>query len=207
MPLAANALVSLETAKAFLNLSGSVDDPAVEVAINRASDRCERYCGRRLVRATYANRRYVAPLGRDLYLGDVPVDTSAPVTVSVNGVAQTVWRSEADGDPANADVIVAPDPQETRLAPYKLVRPGGWLVSTRHPYTVVVSYTGGFSQIPEDLQLACLYVIQRYWRDQQKQLADVTTVTLPSGSVTLLDVVLPREARAILDAYRATVLA
>lgn len=207
MPLAANALVDLATAKAFLNVVGAADDAKLETAINRASDRCERYLGRRIKQTTYANRRYPAPLGQDLYLDHVPIDTTAAVTVSIDGVAQTVWRTEADGDPATKDIIVAPDSGESRLAPYKLVRTAGWPSSPSNPWNVLLSYTGGFATVPEDLQLACLYIVQRYWRDQQKQLADVTTVTLPSGNITLLDTVLPREARAILDLYRRTVLA
>jgi len=50
-------------------------------------------------------------------------------------------------------------------------------------------------------------VVQKLWRDQQKQLAEVSTVSMPSGSVTLFDTVLPRRALWLLGAYRELLVA
>jgi len=209
MPLQTNAIVTLAEAKAFLNISGTATDALLETVITGASDAWEKELNRPVKEAIYAALRLRAPQGPTLYLRATPVNTASPVTVSLAGTVQTVWKAEADGDPANFDVLLMSDVPEGPLGVRNhLYRAGGWngavggpLVSG-HPYTVLLTYTGGFNPVPQDLKDAVLYVIQKLFRDRQRQLADVQTVTLPSGSITLLDISMPRWALRTLDKYR-----
>lgn len=206
MSLQANALVGLATTKEALATVGSSQDTVIEAVINRASDFCERYCNRELKERSYTTLRqeaqrtvrlYPRNPASGLYAGS-PIKTSATVTVSLNGTALTVWRAEADGDPEDFDVIVRGD---------HLYRAEGWGSSSdKRPDPAVLSYTGGLSPVPGDLIDACLLVIQKLFRDQTKQVAEVVSVNTPTGGMTLLDTVIPRRARAALDAYRVIAL-
>jgi hypothetical protein len=207
VPLAANALVSLETAKDFLRLTGDSDDARLEALINRASYLCETWCCRPLKQKTLTNVRMIGPCTCRLPLLAVPVKTDAAVTVSVDAVGQTVWRTEADGDPGTFDVILASYHPEGVRGPDHLYRAAGWAGGAAQPYNVVLTYTGGFATVPDDVQQGCLYIVQRLFRDLQKQLTDVVTVSTAAGGVTLVDTALPRVVEIILTPYRLAAVA
>jgi len=203
MALQTNAIVSRAEAKSFLTLRGETNDPLVEDVINAASDLCENELNRRIVKAVYANLRVIGPAGPKLYLGASPIDIIAPLTVKVGEIAQTVWKQESDGNPADFNVLVASDVPESPLGVRThLYRVGGWGAGNGQPYNVLVSYTGGFNPVPSDLKDAVLYVVQKLYRDRVRQLTDVQTVTAPSGSITIFDIPMPRTARLIFDKYR-----
>lgn len=202
MPLDANALVDLITAKTFLVIPGTADDAMIELLINRASDLCEAWCHRSFKERALSNMRLVGPGASRLPLRAVPIQTSAAVTVTVDGIAQTVWRTEADGDPADFDVMVASFDPEAGRGPDHLYRSLGWGPTRQlNPYNVLLSYTGGFAAIPADVQQAGLYVVQKLFRDHKRQLAEVAQVSGPFGSVSVLDNALPRMARLLLGPY------
>jgi|FLYL01.1.fsa_nt_gi hypothetical protein len=197
------ALLEIAEARAWLGASPA-DDPLVQAAIDAATELLEgpAGCNRPLRRATYTDLRLVGPWGRRLYLRAAPVDVAAVITLTVDGVAQTVWRTEADGARDTFDVWVAgDDPWDTLGRANHLYRQVGWR-SAGDPWNVRLSYRGGFDPVPDDLREAALYVVQKFVRDAQKGLADVSTVTLPSGSITLLDIPMPRTARLALMRYR-----
>lgn len=191
---ATTALVDLPGAKAFLLIPGAENDALIEAAINVASAACEKYC-ERLFRERTVTERVEGRCGEKLPLYAVPIKASAAVSVTVDGVVQTVWRSESDGSPADFDVIARP---------YFLHRVIGWRPATSNPYNVLLSYTGGYpaNAIPAEVQQACLYVVQKVFRDGQRQLAEVAQVNTPMGGVTLLDNALPRMARMLLGPYQ-----
>lgn len=208
MALPANAIVSLAEAKDFLNIKSAEQDALLETVIQGATAAWENELNRPVKEATYTNLRLIGPQGPKLYLRGTPVKTSDPLTVSLRGTAQTVWKTEADGNPNDFDVLLMGDiPEHPLGVRTHLYRAGGWNgaptnVWSGHPYTVLVTYTGGFNPVPQDLKDAVLYVVQKLFRDRQKQLTDVQTVTLPSGSITLFDIALPRWALMVLNKYR-----
>lgn len=204
MPLKANALVTVEEAKSWLNVTGATDDAKLEDEINRASEALEAYCNRPLKKATYTNVRLMGGARPTLYLKAVPIDVAAALTISVDAVVQTVWKTEADGDPALKDVIVGSDDHTTLLGQQNhLWRGPGWgCPSYSNPYNVLLTYTGGLGTTPDDLKGAAFYVIQKLWRDRTKGLTDVTTISGPSGSINILDIAMPRWARQALDRFR-----
>lgn len=204
MALQANALVSAAEAKSFLNIQGTSSDALLDSVINAASDMIEKELNRPVKEASYTGVRLIGPKGPKLYLRASPINISQTFTVKMNETTQTVWKQESDGDPANFDVLVGTDAPEGPLGLRNhLYRASGWEASSNgHPYNVLVTYTGGYATVPTDLKDAALYVIQKLFRDRQKQLADVQTVTHPSGAITMFDLVLPRLALRLFNQYR-----
>jgi hypothetical protein len=153
----------------------------------------EHYCDR-FFRERTVTERVEGVCATKLYLSAVPLKATDPVTVSVDDVAQTVWRSEADGLQSAFDVIARPD---------HLYRRSGWHPLT-DPYNVLRTYTGGYAAaaIPASVKEGCLYMVQKLFRDSKRQLAEVTQVNTPMGGVTILDNAMPRVARMLLDPYR-----
>ena len=201
MALDANALVTLQVAKDFLKLTGSADDAVLELLINRASDAAEAFCRRPLKEKMLTNVRMVGPCHPRLPLLAVPVKTSATVSVTLDGTALTVWKTEADGDPADFDAMLASFHPEGSRGPDHLYRAAGWFGGSVQPYNVLLSYTGGFASVPDDLQQACLYLVQRLFRDYQKQITDVVSVQTAAGGIQLLDTAMPRVCELLLAPY------
>ena len=204
MALPANALVTVAAVKNFIAPGGmgDTDTPRLEEVIGRVSTAVERHCNRPLKAATYTGLRLKGPFCAEFFLRHTPIDPAQAVTVTINGVAQTVWRSESDGDPALKDVTVARSCEDPTFTPDHLYRSCGWFGGWGNPYNVVVGYTGGFAAVPLDLEEAALEIVKKVWNDQSKGLQDVTAVTLPSGGVTLFDAPFPRRALQLLERYR-----
>src|SRR5262245_4895842 len=202
MPLATNALVTLAEAKEYLRIATSESDAKLENAINRASGLIEAYCNRPLKEATYTDIRLPGICGPKFYLPATPINIAQTLTVTVNELTQTVWKQESDGDPSTFDVIVSGDNPHALLGQRNhLWRSCGWASSKMHPYNVKLTYTGGLATVPADLKEAALLIVQKFFRDMDKQLADVATITLPSGNVQMYDTVFPRRALALLTPY------
>jgi hypothetical protein len=117
-------------------------------------------------------------------------------------VSQTVWRSEADGDPIDFDVTVRSSVPGSPWCPDQLHRNLGWEGAGVRDQPIVLSYTGGFTVAPDSVREACLLVVQKVYRDGARQQADVATVSTPGGAMTLYDSFIPRRAQQILDAHR-----
>ena len=201
MALDPNALVDLATAKGFVIVTGDASNGAIEAAINAATLTVEDYCNRWFKERTVTAERVEGPCAVHLWLRAVPLKASAAVTVTVDAVAQTVWKQEADGLPSAFDVIARQD---------HLYRRAGWAPGSGDPYNVLLTYTGGYAAaaIPAPVKQACLYVIQKLFRDSQRQLAEVAQVNTPMGGISLIDNAgLPRMARALLDPFRLRVFA
>src|SRR6266545_3630143 len=109
MALDANALVALATAKSFLIVTGSEHDALIEETINAASAAVEDYCKRPFKKRAVVAERAEGFWGQKLYLRVTPLDATAAVTVTVNEVVETVWRSEADGQQSSFQIIARPD--------------------------------------------------------------------------------------------------
>lgn len=203
MAVAANALLTLADAKSYLTIVGTGDDAKLEIIINRMADVIEGYCNRPLKEAAYA-LRLRGPDSTRLRPRAWPINITATLTIKKDGTVQTIWKQESDGNPGDFDVIVGSDfPELSTGQRDHLYRSSGWKpTAASNPYDVLLTFTGGFAVIPDDLQEAACLVLQKLWRDQQKQLAEITAVTLQSGSITLFDTVMPRRALFLLAPYR-----
>lgn len=207
--LQANALVDPTDAQVagFLKLTGAANLDTVTTLINRASDYCEGYCDRPLKQQTFTAIRFPAQCAPNLRPLATPIKVADPVSLSVDGVdgvvALTVWKAEADGDPALKDVIIGCD---TPGVPTFFYRACGWRGST--PFPILATFTGGLATIPGDLQQACLLVAQTLQR-QEKGASEVQSYGPGpvSQSVTYrADSLIPMWSKQVLDRYRVVPL-
>lgn len=228
--MATQDLVTVPEAKAFLNKVAAADDPKVAALITRASNIIETLTQRPLAWRAFTNLRLTGPRSRKFYPTVWPIDVTQSITIALDGIAQTIWRTEADGDPDQKDVVVcSDDPFDTRMgaqnhffrwATWESALSWGWeagrysrdVVGPGLPFgqnRLLLSYTGGYKPIPEDLKQACCYLVQKLWRDQDRQLAGVATMSAPaSGAVSYVppaDPPVPRETWLLIAPYRRLV--
>ncbi len=207
-------LVTLEEAREFLR-TGSDTDGRVVALITRASLWLEQLAQRPLAARVFTDVRLWAKTPQRVSLPAWPLDPTAAVTLSLGGTAQTVWRKEADGDPETFDVVVcSDDPWDERfgLRNY-LFRSAGWTTgltsgwdtqADRSPQ-IRLTYTGGYAtaSAPADLKQACLYLLQKLWRDADQQRTGLTVVALPSGGSTVIpDPTIPPEVLTLIGPYQ-----
>lgn len=204
MPLHANALATLDEVKAYLNHTGDAQDPQIEAAINKASDYLESKLGPLKVR-TKTWRLPGREHGCRLYAPIVPIDVTADITLSIDGVAQTVWRSMIDDPVTGKDVVVVSSVPESPLCPDQFHRVGGWNSSTGEPEPIVLTMTGGFANaaaVPGRFLEAFQLIVAKLFRDEIQQNPDTISVATPGGIFTRIDTDIPRRAREIIESDR-----
>jgi len=223
----ATDLVTVKEAKDFLTLTGDEKDALVADLVARASSWIEALASRPLKERQYTDLRLPARNGFHLYPPAWPIATDKTVTVYLDSTLQTIWRTEADGDPATFDVVVAGSaPWDERLGRANtLYRALGWGLNAPrlwdpspyppdwsplnwpNPYRIRLTYVGGYRAVPPDLQQACLYLVQKMFRDTDKQQTGMTTISLPTGgSITVPDPSVPKEVLSLVAPYRRFVL-
>jgi hypothetical protein len=221
--MAAEDLISLAEAKTWLKISGTADDTKIATLITRASQWCEQITRRTLKSRAVTNLRMTGPRSTKLYVPLWPIDTAQAVTIKLDEVSQTVWRTESDGDVDGKDVVCASDdPWDERFGKLNhFYRAAGWQSGYWWAWPgrvrgaqygqnrLLLSYTGGYATVPEDLRQACLYIVQQLWRHQEKQETGVTAITFPAGGTITMPErqAVPVEAREILSLYARPVMA
>lgn len=207
MPLLSYALVTMADAALFLKLGNpaltAAETDLVTDLINRATDHCEWYTNRPLKSRAFTDLRFPAQCDPVLRVRATPITTSAAVTITVDTTVQTVWRTEADGDPALKNVIVGADvPGE----PSHFWRGTGWCAgSSSNPYPIKMTYTGGLDPIPGHLRDAALLVVESLYRSQEKKTGDHVQAFGPgpvTPSVTYRVELIPMRSKLVLDSYR-----
>jgi hypothetical protein len=192
MALSSIALVTMVEARAALGMpSDASDDVNVEQVVNAASALAETvYCSRPLKARAYTNVRIAGPCHEKLYplIADcdqqlaAPIDTAATVTIILGGTAQTLWKSEADGDPDAKDVAVFRD---------YFYRSGGWSTTSGFPSgvprNVLLSYTGGLNPVPDDLKEATLELVQKLYPLLIQGRMDMASFSTAGGSVQTVE--------------------
>jgi hypothetical protein len=201
VPLSAIALATLDEAKAYLNQTGDAQDPQIEAAVNKASDYLESKLGPLKVR-TKTWRLPGREHGCRLYAPIAPIDVTADITITIDGVAQTVWKSLVDDPVAGKDVVVVSSAPESSLCPDQFHRVGGWNSTTGEPEPIVLTYTGGFANaaaLPGRFLEAFQLVLAKFFKDEIHQNPDTISFSGPGGTFTRIDSEIPRRAREILD--------
>ena len=120
-------LVTLDELKMYLKITGTEEDYRLEQIRSAAEAEVKRYCRRQFEYGTYTEE--TETIGGVVWLTETPVESVSEVKTP-EGAILTVYRLE----------------KETGV------------VALQQNYTgpVIVSYTGGLSEIPNDLKLAGL---------------------------------------------------
>lgn len=148
MPLAANALTTLEAVKADLRITHADDDVWLTRMINRLSTSAERYCGRPFGRA----EDVVEDVRQDgqsrwLYLRRMPIESVASVELAAGGtVAASEYRLAERGTEEIGALVLKSGTWPT--APLYASNPTR-VYPDEDDVTATVTYTGGYV-LPKD---------------------------------------------------------
>lgn len=217
--MAVEDLVIQAEAQTFVK-AATGDLAKIDTLVTRASQILEALTGRRLKKRVFTDFRFPGPHSRRWDPPAWPIDVASAITIKVDETSQTVWRTEVDGDPALKDVVVGSEAGGAderlglnshfwRWAGWESALAWGWEGTgsfrgrVKQPYNVLITYSGGFTTVPEDLKQACLYLVQRLWRDLDKQASGVTSINVGGGSVTIPETGIPKETRELLAPYMA----
>ncbi|WP_141434387.1 head-tail connector protein [Bacillus sp. 03113] len=177
MPVASNALTTLESVKNYLKIGTeqTSEDSMLEGLINSASSAIENYCERKFKEQTYIDEEYDGGGSKYLHLKQYPVKEIISVAI----------------DETSLDV-----------ADYKVKKSNGTLIRKNSVWpegdiNILVSYIAGFSEIPNDLELACKHLVMSYFKSD---IASFST-TFQEGFVFRPEA-LPSQVKALVGPYK-----
>lgn len=175
MPLAANALTTLEGVKSYLKIIDDSDNLLLEDLINASSSTIENFCKRKFKEQAYVDEEFDGTGKYYLLLDQYPVKSIESVTV--------------DGE-----IIVPTD--------YKVKKRNGILLKSNGVWptgeiNINVSYTAGYTDIPYDLDLACKHLVMSYFK------SDVASFsTAFQDGMVFRPEALPAQVKALLSPYK-----
>ena len=150
------AIISTAEYKAYAGITDSDWDTRLGVLIPAVQASLERYCGRVFEEATYTDEKYSGNGEQSLWLKNTPVTAvSAVKTVDSDDTTTTLdsgdYRFTAEGQlfRFDADSNAAWDGVDSGVS-FGRTRSVVW--SDAAPDNVQVTYTGGFSTVPDDLK-------------------------------------------------------
>ena len=201
MPLNANALATLDEVKAYLNHTGDAQDPQLEAAINKASA----YLEGRLGPLKERTQTWTLPArehGCRLYAPIRPIKVSELITITIDGVLQSVWRTATDDPKEGKDVEVCSSVPGSPLCPDQFHRIAGWTSSGQQAEPISLTFTGGFANaaaLPGQFLEAFQLIVAKFFKDEIHQNPDTISYATAAGTFTRIDSDIPRRAQQILD--------
>lgn len=177
--------MTLSQAKDYLSIASgdTTKDSWVEMLINSASDLIERHCSRSFKSASYTH--YFDGHGtNEIVLSQYPVSNVTSVKVD----SLRVFGSD------------------TALASTSFQAMEGGILrlhDTRFPegsQVVKVEYTAGYTTVPGDLQIACLFLVEWVFRTQNDRRLGRTSVSKGQEAVTNIPGI-PRDVEMILEPF------
>jgi hypothetical protein len=189
MSLVTYALVTVQNAKDFLGVSDNADDGRLEMYINMATDFIENYCQRRFKTGNYVDEVYSGDGSDSLVLKNYPITALT-----------SIQKNTAYNNSSNWETVSTEDYFYDSLS--GVVENIGRFTIGRNNFKI--TYAGGYTTIPYDLQYACMVIVEAMYR--KKKSGGVISESLGDHSVTYAQyssvVAGDPEAQAILDKYR-----
>jgi len=170
-------LTSLATLKTYIN-TGSSNDVLLQQLLTSASVAIESYCSRDFISKAYV-QTFDGTGGKALVLPNFPI--AAVASVTIDGLAiPAASNFTSPGYYFNENMIML----------------NGY-VFTKNWGNVVISYTAGYTVIPDDLIQACCGTVQYWLNDRQRggetsrsmggQTINYSTKDMPDWVKTILD--------------------
>ena len=187
-------LITLEEYKESKGLSSVKDDYRLETLIGSVSQLVKTYCGNSLVDYYSTNKVETFSIDWDTHLVQltespvnsvVSVETRDTVSASYTTLGSTEYYLDAATD---SIVYVRAGSNNYRNWP-------------RGPGAVKVTYTAGYADTPADLKLACIDLVQYYYKEehtQRRTLAGATIENQGSGDGRGF----PDHIKRVLDMYK-----
>ncbi len=179
MPLAENALTTLEAVKSYLNIdwSQTVDDEKLEGLINACSTAIEDYCKRKFKEQTLTEE-YDGTGNKYLLLDQYPVKSITSVAID--------------------DITIDPTGYKINKKTGNLIRKNSYWV--KGDINITVTYTAGLTEIPAPLELACKHFVMSFFK------ADVASFsTTFSDGFVFKPEALPAQVKALVTPYKKVV--
>lgn len=179
MPLAENALTTLEAVKSYLKIpiGTTVDDDTLEDLINACSSAIEDYCERKFKEQTFTEE-YDGTGTRYLLLQQYPVNAVNAVSVD--------------------DIFLDPSEFKANKSFGKLIRMKS--IWPRGDINIAVTYTAGLSEIPASLELACKHFVMSFYKTD---VASFST-TFTDGFVFRADS-MPSQVKMLIQPYKKVI--
>jgi phage gp36-like protein len=175
-------LTTLAILKTYIN-NGSSNDTLLQQLLTSASVAIESYCNRDFVSKAYT-KTFDGSGGNALVLPDYPITAVASVTV--NG--QTI--------PAAASVTgTGYSFSENTIVLNGYIFTRGWA-------NITVTYTAGYTTIPDDLVQACCGTVQYWLNDRQR--GGETSRSMGGQTITYSTEDMPKWVKTILNQRKRT---
>jgi hypothetical protein len=164
--MALTTLSGVNAYKGWTTGSDTTRDAQVTTMIDGISTRFETYCDRKFNSATYT-QYYDSDGSTHLYLDQYPITT-------ISGIwNDTAWTWDST-------TLISG-------TTYRIVDNQG-VVFRYGPasgsQSIKITYTAGYTTIPDDLVEACSQEVSDLWKDSTKSTGTLKSKTLPDGSVT-----------------------
>ena len=191
MSLKPNALTTLATAKSHLSISPSdaLQDVRIELMINAASEKIERYTNRILVSQGTITELQHGRRENILLLKQWPI-----IAISAVSIDYTAAHTAPANVLAASDYAISDDLNSVLLINQTF--PVGF-------NNIKVSYTAGYTVVPSDLELACLWLVEWYYLMRTRGDMGRTTISKGGESVGVLEK-MPTMIAEMLEFYKRT---
>lgn len=199
-------LITLDQAKAAVTAVGKAIAPeangVLDSLVTEASDWFNRQTGRILARTTYTARRVIGD-GRPCLVFEWPIELTQPITILVNGTAQSVWKPGDAGDPVNSDVEIV---EYSQQGPKDLIRRAGW---TKRPALIQITLTAGYSlsgaanqhPVPRVLQDGVIILVRDMFRLVDRQNQGIASISMQGQATTFDSLEIPKRVYQIADMF------
>lgn len=165
-----NSLCSLDDVKNYLNIKGSdsVMDNLLEGLIVRVTESFEKYCGIKQFKSQTYTEYYDGNGERELFVNNVPLTSISEIN------EDTDWVFGSDTTIGSDEYAIMDECRITMKSEY----------FTQGIRNFKITYTAGYSTIPNDLKQAAIMEVVRIYK--LKDNIDVSQKAGPDGSVTKL---------------------
>lgn len=191
-------LVELEDYKEYKNITSTEEDTRRQILITQVSSLVENYCNRTFL--DYASSpgvtQYFSALNTEVWLSHFPVIAVTYLGVSADGGKTYTELSEDDSGGDGFFVYY----DSGKISTQKWGIP--FLYSVQHPYkSLKITYTAGYTEIPEDLKLAVFDLIHYYEHEEQTISKALNAATLENPA-PYNNINFPPHIVRILNQYR-----
>jgi hypothetical protein len=191
MALNANALTTVATMKSHLAITSSLEDTRLELFINAASEVLEKYCDRKFKSATYTEIH--SGSGNNILMPlQYPLISITELRIRTD--FSTLW-TDATTLIASTEYAIIDDSQSVQYNG-AIARGFG---------NVRLIYVAGFATIPSDLELACIWAAEWFFKHRERGDMGRTTKSKSDESVGIL-ASMPPMVLEIASAYKRTEL-
>ena len=176
MNLVAYALCSLNDFKSYMGFKNSDNDEWAKLAINMATDFIESYCGRRFKTTVYTEEEYDGTGRRELQLKQFPVTTFTKLEINRATDNEDAWETIDDSEywvDLNTGIITRTSNFNELDEDINLegltIKNNYFFGDGKNKYraTYTAGYAVGATDIPYDLQFACMSFANELWNDRQ----------------------------------------